>query len=94
MSDHENEPSGHLSRWLIAVVLVFVVYPLSVFPVAFISGATTGRRPGGLVFNVLYEPLELIAEGVPTIGRPLGDYFDACFEEGRTLHRRPATASK
>jgi hypothetical protein len=88
MSDDEDKSIAHLNRWLMAAVLVFVVYPLSVGPVGFISGITTGRRPDGLVFEVLYTPLELIARAVPAIGRPLEAYFDACFEEGRSFHRR------
>jgi hypothetical protein len=88
MSDDENKPVSHLSRWLTTGVLVFVVYPLSVGPAAFISGITTGRRPDGLVFEVLYTPLELIAQAVHAIGRPLGAYFDACFEEGRSWKPR------
>jgi hypothetical protein len=88
MSDDENKSMAHLNRSLIAAVLVLVVYPLSVGPVAFIAGITTGRRPHGLVFEVLYTPLELTAQAVPAIGRPLGDYFDVFFEEGRSFHRR------
>jgi len=83
-----DEPKKHMRSWVGWVLVgVFVVYPLSVFPVAFISGAITGRRPHGLVFEVLYTPLESIAQAVPTIGRPLGASFDVCFEEGRALHR-------
>jgi hypothetical protein len=83
MSDDENKPVAHVSRWLIAAILIFIVYPLSVGPVVFIAGATTGHRPNGLVVELVYGPLELIARAVPAIGRPLGAYVDACNEEGR-----------
>ncbi len=88
MSDDENKTMSQTSRWLIAAILLFIVYPLSVGPAAFISGITTGRRPNGLVFEVVYTPLGLIARAVPVIGRPLGDYFDACFDEGRFWKHR------
>jgi hypothetical protein len=87
MSDEPKESTAHLNHWLIAAVFVLVVYPLSVGPIAFIAGITTGRRPRGLVFDVLYTPLELTARAVPAIGRPLESYFDACYEEGRSFHR-------
>jgi hypothetical protein len=84
MSDDEDKSMARLSRWVIAGVLVFVVYPLSVFPVFFIAGATGQHRPGsGLVFRAIYLPLELIAQAVPAIGGPLGDSVDASYAEGR-----------
>jgi hypothetical protein len=85
MIDEPNKRSRAWMGW--ALLALLVLYPLSVGPVAFTTGIITGRRPGGLVFEVLYTPLESIAQAVPAVGRPLGDYFDACFEVGRSIHR-------
>jgi hypothetical protein len=83
-----DEPTKHSRAWIgWALVAVFVLYPLSVGPVGFIAGITTGRRPSGLVFNVFYAPLALIGQAVPAIVRPLESYYDAFFEEGRSFHR-------
>jgi hypothetical protein len=82
MSDGEKKPGT--PHWLLAAIVVFLLYALSAGPIVFMDGA--GRRPNDAIL-VLYWPLELFAR-VPVVGRLLSDYCDAFRHEGRRFRHR------
>ncbi len=75
MSDEEKKPGAR--HWLLSAIVIVALYVLSVGPVRFLDGAA--HHPN-IAVRVIYEPLELFAREVPTVGNVLSDYGDAFYE--------------